>query len=262
MTQRVDLATVIGWGMLLMPLLTMWHEIGGHAAACAVQGGHVATIGAFYVDCTGLAGAAEILVAVAGVTVNALLAALAYLAWRRAATPRAALPLWLIWVSEAFVAAGYFCFSGVTGFGDLGTGSGGALAALPVPTAIRIGECVIGVASYVLLVRAAIRSLHAMIGTGADTRQARRRIAHGYYATAGAAAVVVGVMNPVGIVITIMSAAASSFGGLAGFISIGFADGAGPAPRAFVLARSPVVIGAGALTLIAFAVVLGPSLRF
>lgn len=37
MAQRVDLATVIGWGMLLMPLLTMWHEIGGHAAACAVS---------------------------------------------------------------------------------------------------------------------------------------------------------------------------------------------------------------------------------
>ena len=51
--------------MLLMPLLTMWHEIGGHAAACAVQGGHGATIGAFYVDCTGLAGGAATLAAFA-----------------------------------------------------------------------------------------------------------------------------------------------------------------------------------------------------
>src|SRR3569623_1239246 len=47
-TQRIDLATIIGLGMQLKPVLTMWHEIGGHAAACAVLGGHVATIGAFY----------------------------------------------------------------------------------------------------------------------------------------------------------------------------------------------------------------------
>lgn len=258
--QRVDLLTIAGLGLILMPLLTMWHEIGGHAAACAIQGGHVATIGAFYVECTGLSGIADILVALAGVSVNAILACIAYLLWRRATSDRARLVLWLVWVSEGFVAAGYFCFSGATGFGDLGTGEGGSLIGMPMPLAWRIGEFAFGVIVYILLVRAAIRTLTVMLGD--SSASARRRIAHGYYAVAGLAAVVVGLMNPVGIVITIMSAAASSFGGLAGFISIGFATPHGTDTRPFVLERSWPIILFGIACLAAFAVILGPSRTF
>ncbi len=262
MERTVDLPTIAGWGMLLMPLLTMWHEIGGHAAFCAVQGGHVATIGAFYVDCTGLAQAPEVLVACAGVLVNIALAIVAHAVWRRARADTPRLVWWFVWVSEAFVAAGYFCFSGVTGFGDLGTGAGGSLQIVPMPGIVRIAEILIGATAYVLLVRAGMRSLAAMIGTGPATVTARRRIAHGYYATAGLGAVLVGLMNPVGIVITIMSAAASSFGGLAGFISIGFAGQRVGEPKPFAVARSWPVIVIGAIVLIAFAVLLGPSRRF
>ena len=129
-TQRVHIATVIGLGMLLMPLLTMWHEIGGHAAACAVQGGRVTTIGAFYVECEGLAGARRMLVAFAGVGVDSVLALVAFRLWRRAKGDLARLGLWLIWVSKAFVTAGYLCFSGATGVGDLGPGAGGEIGSL------------------------------------------------------------------------------------------------------------------------------------
>ena len=257
----VDIVTVIGQGML-MPLLTMWHEISGHAAACAAQGGHVATIGAFYVSCTGLAQAPQIVVACAGVLVNAALALIAFAAWRRAEHDGARLALWLMWVSEAFVASGYFCFSGITGYGDLGTGAGGSLNALPMPGAIRVAEIAVGIASYILLVCAAIRTLDAMLGNGPETRTARRRVAHGYYATAGLGAVLVGLLNPVGLTITLMSAAASSFGGLAGFISIGFANRPKGVARAFRVERGWVVLGVGAAMLLAFAVVLGPSLHF
>lgn len=262
MPQKVDLLTIVGWGMLLMPLLTMWHEIGGHAALCVVQGGHVTTIGAFYVDCAGLTDFPNVVVACAGVFVNAVLAVVAYRLWRGARTDNLRLVLWLVWVSEAFVAAGYFCFSGVTGFGDLGTGTGGSLQMLPMPIAIRGAELLIGVVAYISLVRAAIGSLDTMLGTGPDTRTARRRIAHGYYATAGIGAVLVGLMIPVGIVITIMSAAASSFGGLAGFISIGFAGRREGTAAAFVINRNWPVVCLGAVVLLAFSVVLGPSRHF
>lgn len=251
-----------GWGLVLMPLLTMWHEIGGHAAACALQGGHVAEVGAFYVQCRGLSGVAAMLVAGAGVIVNLLLAAVAWRWWRGAGSDRARILLWLVWVSEAFVAAGYLCFSGVTGVGDLGTGPHGSLAALPHPGMLRIAEVAIGIIAYTLVVRAAIRALDAMIGTGATTLPARRRIAHGYYAAAGVGAVLVGMLNPVGWFVTIMSAAASSFGGLAGFISIGYAARGPDAPRALVIARDWRVIGAGIAVTAAFALVLGPTLRF
>ncbi len=260
--QRVDLATIIGLGMVLMPVLTMWHEIGGHAAACAVQGGHVATIGAFYVACEGLSGAARLLVSCAGVMVDSVLALAAFALWRRARGDLARLTLWLIWVTKAFVAAGYFCFSGATGVGDLGPGVGGGIGPLPLPYLWRVAELAIGIVAYVLLVRAAIRTLTKMLGDSAATGPTRRVIAHGYYATIGVAAVLVGLLNPIGIFITIMSAAASSFGGNAGMISVGFAVPGGPTTKPFVIRRNWAIVAAGALLLIGFALVLGPSEHF
>lgn len=260
--QRVDYLTIAGWGFLLMPLLTMWHEIGGHAAACALQGGHVTTIGAFYVDCDGLRGVGNIIVACAGVFVNALLAIAVYFAWRKSEKGTARIILWLIWVSEAFVASGYFLFSGVTGFGDLGIGEGGSLSTFGLTWPVQVIEILIGAASYILLVFAAIRALNTMIGEGPETRRTRRRIAHVYYGSAGVAAVLVGLLNPLGIVITVMSAAASSFGGLAGFISVGYAVGDKGEAKPVVLQRNYGVIAAGLVVLLAFALILGPSLHF
>lgn len=261
-TQRVDLVTIVGLGMLLMPALTMWHEIGGHAAACAVQGGHIATIGAFYVSCEGLSGAARLLVSGAGVIVDSVLALAAFALWRRARGDLARLALWLIWVTKAFVAAGYFCFSGATGVGDLGPGAGGGIGPLPLPYLWRAAELAVGIVVYVLLVRAAIRTLTAMLGDSAMTGPARRVIAHGYYATIGVAAVLVGLLNPIGIFITIMSAAASSFGGNAGMVSVGFAVPGGPTTKPFIIRRNWAIVVAGAVLLIAFALLLGPSEHF
>ncbi|MEO7680823.1 MAG: hypothetical protein ABIS14_09050 [Sphingomonas sp.] len=260
--QRVDVATIIGLGMLLMPVLTMWHEIGGHAVACAVQGGHIKTIGAFYVDCDGLTRAPNVLVACAGVFVDSALALAAFALWRRAQSDMARLTLWLVWVTKAFVAAGYFCFSGAIGVGDLGPGVGGGIGPLPLPYLWRAAELGVGIVAYVLLVRAAIRTLTTMLGDSPATGPARRVIAHGYYATIGVAAVLVGLLNPIGVFITIMSAAASSFGGNAGMISVGFAVPGGPTTMPFVIGRNWAIIVAGAVVLASFALILGPSEHF
>lgn len=260
--QRIDYLTVAGWGLLLMPLLTMWHEIGGHAAVCALQGGHIRTLGAFYVECDGLSGVRNVFVACAGVFVNAVLALTAYLLWQRSVTDTVRVALWLIWVSEAFVASGYFLFSGVTGFGDLGIGEGGSLSALGLTWPVQVIEIFIGLVTYILLVRVAIRTLNLVIGSGPGTRQGRRLIAHVYYVSAGAAAVLISLLNPVGIVITLMSAAASSFGGLAGFISIGYAVGTDGEAKAIHIPRNLAVVGAGLAASAAFALILGPSLHF
>lgn len=262
MKTRVDIVTVIGLGMLLMPLLTVWHEVGGHAAFCAAQGGQVRTIGAFYVECEGLSGPARVLMSCAGVLVNGLLAAAAYLCWRRASGDHARLVLWLVWVSEAFVAGGYFCFSGATGFGDLAPGTAEGIGPVPMPALWRVGELLAGVVAYVFIIRAAIRTLATMIGNGPATRTTRRVIAHGYYATAGVTALMTGLLNPVGAVITIMSAAASSFGGLAGFINVGFATQPQVEDQTFSVARSWTIFAIGSGVLLAFGTILGPSLRF
>lgn len=99
-------------------------------------------------------------------------------------------------------------------------------------------ELGLGILVDIWLVRAAIRALTQMLGTGPTTRTARRSIAQGFYLTCGAGTVLLGLLNPIGIVIAIISAAASSFGGLAGFISIGFAVPPGDAPRDFTIPRN------------------------
>jgi len=259
---RVDIVTVAGLGLLLMPLLTLWHEVGGHAAACALQGGRVTEIGAFYADCDGLAGLPRRIVALAGVGMNTLLALAAYALWRRARGDFARLLLWLVWVSQGFVAAGYFLFSGASGVGDLGPGADGGIGPLAHPDLWRAGEFLFGLLVYIWLVRSAIRGLTAMLGDSPATKATRSTIAHGYYLVAGVAAVLTGLLNPVGLFILLMSAAASSFGGLAGFISIGFAVPRGTTETGFAVGRNWPLFATGAFATLAFALILGPSIRF
>lgn len=263
---RIDPVTIIGLGLILLPVLTMWHEIGGHAATCVALGGKVRTIGAFYVDCDIAGTIGKRLVACAGISVDAVLSLVAWQLWLRA--PRrlggdlARLVLFYVMIGKGFVAAGYFLFSGFSGFGDLGTGPGGGLEGLSHAWLWRIGFIALGGFVYFRLVTWAIRALNAMLGDTAETKVARRRIAHLFYATLGLDAVLVGLLNPVGIFITIMSAAASSFGGNAGFISVGYAVPSGNDARSFTIARSWVIFALGVAISAGFAVILGPSVRF
>lgn len=259
---RIDPVTIIGLGLILLPVLTMWHEIGGHAATCVALGGKLISIGAFYVDCDSASVASRRLVACAGVTVDTLLALAAWQLWRRATGDLARLVLFYVMIGKGFVASGYFLFSGVSGFGDLGPTPGNGLEGLSHPWLWRVLFIAIGGFVYYRLVRAAILALNAMLGDTAETKVARRRIAHLFYGTLGLDAVLVGLLNPIGIFITIMSAAASSFGGNAGFVSIGFTVPSGSAARSFTIGRSWVILAIGVVVSAGFALILGPTLRF
>src|SRR5437764_67187 len=166
---RIDPITIIGLGLILLPVLTMWHEIGGHAATCVALGGKLVSIGAFYVDCETASVVSRRLVACAGVTVDTLLALVAWRLWRRATGDLARLVLFYVMIGKGFVAAGYFLFSGFSGVGDLGTTHGGGLAGLGYPWVWRVAFIAIGGFVYFRLVRAAIRALNAMLGDTADT---------------------------------------------------------------------------------------------
>lgn len=257
----VDLPTVIGWALILMPLLTAWHEVGGHALACAVQGGTVTEIGAFSVHCTSLAGPARIALAGAGVLANTALAVLAWRLWRSARTDHGRLVLWWTWTTQALVAAGYLAFSGLTGVGDFGLAAGGAMAGLDLPRSAGLALAGVGILAYVMIIRAGIGSLSAMLGSGPATRQSRRRLTAGYYLAAGTAAVAVSLLNPQGLMVTLMSAAASTFGGLAGLWPIGARGLSAGEARPFALPRNRIVILAGLTITGLFALVLGPGFR-
>lgn len=259
----VDRITVAGIALLLMPTLTMVHEIGGHAATCMLTGGKLTELGAFYVNCDSESLIARRLVAISGMAMDAALGGVAYLVWRRLLhgdLPR--LIGWYVWLSLCFSAAGYFLFSGLSGIGDLGPGEGGGLGPLPYPLVWRAAFTAFGLWAYVHLVKTGIKTLNSMIGQGMKTRQARRTIAHGFYLVLCAAAVVASIPNPVGLFVTLASATAASFGGKAGLISIGYSTRGPGEPQSFEIGRNWVIIAAGVAASAAFALVLGPTIRF
>jgi len=261
--QRIDLATVAGIALLLMPALTTLHELGGHAGACLALGGKLRDIGAFYVDCEAPSDLARRLVAAAGPGIDIVVAALVYTLWLRMTSDMARLVGWYIWLSCGFAAAGYFLYSGVTGIGDLGPSGTEGIGPLPAPLLFRAIFALGGGGVYVLLVKAGIRTLSRMIGTGPSTMSARKRIAHGFYAVLCLAALLASLLNPIGLFITLASAAAASFGGHAGLISIGFAPGGQQdVPLPFAIERSWLLIAAGGVATLAFAAILGPTISF
>ncbi|HEX8778328.1 MAG TPA: hypothetical protein VF738_09415 [Rhodanobacter sp.] len=247
-------------GLLLLPLLTMAHELGGHALTCVALGWRPTELGAYYIECPGATGWAGRAVAMAGTGMDVLVAILAFLAWRRVRRPLPKLALWIVFVVKGMVAAGYWLFSGVSGFGDWGPGAGGGIGPLPAPWLWRIGLAVAGLLAYIGVVKLAIRTLDAMLGGGEQAARLRRQVAMTVYIVGGASALLVSLLNPHGFVIVLMSAVASTFGGTAGLFNVAYRPVRPEPAAAFRIGRHPALLLAGLVMTLAFALALGPTL--
>jgi hypothetical protein len=258
---RVDLLAICGIAAILMPLLTMAHEIGGHAAACLATHGKLTEIGTFYVDCDSANLAAKRIVSLAGPIMDIALSIVFFAIWSGRQTDLARLIWWYCWLSCGFEAAGYLLFSGILGLGDLGPSGDGGLAPLSHPLIWQGLMAATGLICYVLLVAAGQHTLSQIIGRGLATRNTRRKIALGFYGSYGLAAILASLANPKGLDIILTSAMASSFGALAGMINIGFGargDGAG---TDFTIKPNVPMVGCGIILLGLFAVLLGPTIK-
>ncbi|WP_426700550.1 hypothetical protein ACPPVV_14275 [Rhodanobacter sp. Col0626] len=120
MTPRVDSWTLAGLVLLLLPLLTMAHELAGHALTCVATGHLPSELGAYYVECPDTGLWARRVVAMAGTCMDVVLAVLALVGWRRVQRPLPRLVLWIVFTVKGMVAAGYWMFSGVSNLGDWG----------------------------------------------------------------------------------------------------------------------------------------------
>ena len=257
---RVDMWTLMGLALFLLPLLTMGHELLGHALTCVATGHHPSELGAYYVECPHTGPLSRRIVAMAGTGVDVLLALLAHVAWRNAKRPLPRLLWWIVFTVKGMVAAGYWMFSGITNLGDWGPAAGGGIGPLPWPWIWRAVMFSVGLYAYIAVVRRAIRMLNAMLGGGEQARLTKRKIAMTIYLVGGTSAFLVGLFNPLGIVITVVSAVASSFGGTAGLFNVAYSRPFDEPPRDFVIGRHYAIFVAGALMTIAFALVLGPTI--
>lgn len=256
---RVDRWTLAGLALLLLPLLTMAHELAGHALTCVATGHLPSELGAYYIECPGTGPWARRIVAMAGTGMDVVLAVLASIAWGRLRRPLPRLVLWIVFTVKGMVAGGYWMFSGVSNLGDWGPDVGGGIGPLPWPWLWRAIMFAVGLYVYIAVVRRAIRMLREMLGGGELAHRVQWRIAMTIYLIGGVSAVLVSLFNPLGIAITLMSAVASSFGGTAGLFNVAYAKPCNEPARDFVIGRHYAIVVAGVLLTLAFAAVLGPT---
>ena len=265
--KRFDVLTVVGLAGTAYVVTTLLHEGLGHGGACVAVGGKPVAWAAYYFDCktTGLPDWAFRAVAAAGNTVNLVVALITCVILQNRLkdpqTPRAAgtVFLWLMFSLNAFTWAGYFLFSGIAGIGDWGVEEGGVLHGVAHQGVLRVVMAAFGGVAYFVLGRMAGVMMGWMIG-GDNSRQTARKLAWTAYFSGGVMAVLIGLMNPLGIIIVLESSMASSLGGTSGLMwQHMFAP---PAPEAnFTLTRNYLWIALGVLAAAAYAVVFGPTLK-
>lgn len=261
--RAIDWLTIMAISALAYVLSTALHEHLGHASACVALDGSVRVFGAFYVDCDyrAMGDIGIRLVAIAGPALSMLSGLVAARLLRIARAPLTRLFCWLMASIGLMTGFGYMMFSAVAGIGDFGTGPEGALHGLPMAWLWRV---LMGIAGYWLYDRSVVwsmRQLAALTGGFEDRAWRVRKISLACYIAGCAASVVIGLFNPLGVVIVLTSAAAASLGGTSGFAwgpyraRIGAGDSAGT-----VFPRSWAWVVVAAVVVLAYGVMFGPSI--
>jgi hypothetical protein len=204
----------------------------------------------------------------AGGTLVNLLAGCVFLALGRLTGrgwPRLKYFWWISMAVNLFTGTGYFLFSGIGGIGDWGE----FIKGLGPQWLWRIGLTIFGVVTYVLAARITLLELRPLIGSNKERRYQRAvRLSAIPYFAGGILMCIAGALNPHGMMLILISAAASTFGGTSGlmwstnWLNRGTMISYGPLEEPMPIHRSwPLIVAAGAIA-IAFVALLGPSVRF
>jgi hypothetical protein len=206
-----DLLTVAAIAVAAAVIANVIHEGAGHGGMCVATGGHPLALSTVHFEC----GVDTRLVAAGGTLANLVFGALFWTA-ARAVKQRASWRFffWLLMTFNLFDAGGYFLFSGIGNFGDWAA----VVAGWQPAWAWRVGLIALGMVTYFLgFVPLCLRELRPFLGRDAQMRVRRaRRLTLASYFTAGVLSCVAGALNPVGPLLILVSAAASSFGGHSG----------------------------------------------
>ena len=265
---RHDLATVVAVAIVAYAVADVLHEGLGHGGACLLVGGRSLVQSTVHFDCdTHLLGSwAERVVAAGGTIVNLAAGTLMLGLLRRLRHAVSGEVAWLLWLSmtvNLLSGTGYFLFSGVGGIGDWADFTRG----LGPAWVTRIALSLLGAVTYWRAVRLAVRELAPFVaGVGAARVRTANRLTVPAYLAGGVLSCVAGLLNPVGMVLVAISAAAASFGGTSGLAwmpQLLHSDRPGAVlGEAISVRRSLVWIGAAAVTAAVFILVLGPGVRF
>jgi len=266
---KSDFLTLIALAAFSAILATALHEHGGHALACAAQGGKLLELGAFYVDCQyeSVTSLGYRIVAFAGPFASFVAGVVAMFFFNRATRTNSQLKffLWHFATVNLMIATGYFMFSGIIGIGDFGLDPYGVFYQAQPEWLVRVSLTVVGMAAYFGVVFYSMRKMDSFIGGEGQERVNRAQMLSLLsWISGGVAAILIGFLNPHGIIIVLISSVASCVGGTSGLAwmmqMLNRKKVTGDAP--FVLERNWAWIGASALFLVVYAVVLGPTIFF
>ncbi|MGA9981650.1 MAG: hypothetical protein WBQ08_23740 [Candidatus Sulfotelmatobacter sp.] len=206
-----DLWTIAAIAVAAMVVADFIHEGLGHGGMCLATSGQPLELSTVHFECS----ADTRLVAAGGTLANLVFGALF---WAAARAVKQAAPwryfFWLLMTFNLLDAAGYFLFSGIGNFGDWA----GVVAGWQPAWAWRVGLVALGTVTYFLwFVPLCLRELRPFLGKDAEIRVRRaRQLTVVPYLTAGVLSCAAGALNPVGPLLILVSAAASSFGGHSG----------------------------------------------
>jgi hypothetical protein len=258
----LDAFTVGAIAILAYILGNILHEGLGHGGACLLSGGRPLVVSSVHFECS-----ADTRLVDAGGTLVNLMAGAVFLALGRLTAP--AYPRWkyFFWIAmtvNLYTGTGYFLFSGIGGIGDWAL----FIEGLGRQWLWRVGLAVTGGITYFLAARLSLLELRVLIGSDKAERYLRAVcLTRTPYFTGGVLMCLAGALNPKGMILILVSAAASTFGGTSGLVWAtdwlrrGRLIPDGPAAGPLPISRSwPLLVGAG-LVGIAFIFVLGPSVR-
>lgn len=266
-TQKTDFLTLIAISAFSFILATALHEHGGHSLACVLLGAPLKELGAFYVDCNYSASSsfAIRMVAFAGPLASLSAGIVGLLIFRSISKPSAQWKyfLWHFGTINLMIAAGYLLFSGVTGIGDFGTGESGVIYQMQPEWLYRTCLAAFGLLGYLGVMRISLAFFDTFIGGEGQERVRRAQLlALTSYLAGGIAAILIGLLNPYGLVIVLISSIASSMGGTSGLAwmmqLLDRKKASGVAP--FALTRSWLWIGGSLVFILMYAAVLGPTI--
>jgi hypothetical protein len=258
----LDPFTVGAIGILAYMLGNVLHEGLGHGGACLLVAGKPLALSSVYFECS----ADSRFVMAAGTLMNLLAGALFFALGRFTGRshPRWKYFFWIAMTVNLFTGTGYFVFSGIAGIGDWAA----FIQGLGPQWLWRIGLTLLGAALYLLAARISLFELRPLIGSDTKQRyQCAIRLSAIPYFAGGILMCLAGALNPRGMILILISAAASTFGGTSGSMwatdwikrgtLIPTRAKADPVP----IQRSWPLIFAACAVAIAFMSVLGSSVR-
>ncbi len=258
----IDALTVGSIGIVAYMLGNVLHEGAGHGGACLLVGAKPLVFSSVHFECS-----LDSRLVMAGGTLMNLFAGAVFFALGRLTGrgyPRLKYFFWISMTVNLFTATGYFLFSGIGGIGDWGA----FIEGLGPQWVWRIGLTIFGAATYLLAARISLLELRPIIGSNKEERYQRAvRLSAIPYFAGGILMCIAGALNPKGMVLILISAAASTFGCTSGlmwttdWLNRGTAVPIGPPAEPMPIHRNwPLIVAACAIA-IAFIGVLGPSVR-